>query len=277
MAYKWGRSMTSCNIKELPLLPPTANTNTNTNINDWQDTSSNISLSEYRERLLRRNMIDDPNDDYSTDVMPLPPMLQTTTYSLLSEDLTTLTTLRPPEIDNENDHLKAPFCEPLHSTNMSIQSPIPSIHSNEEEDFLPDPDLDDAISMSSYTKAQKRKSRYRPVQGSVNVANAPEKNNKTNYRHFNLSESNDKVVPTTHDTATQFDNPFKDPIITKKPKEGLLKKFSLTNLNIHFEKFKKSNNTTAQPSLLKSPPQDILPRVPPKEDYHSPYQYRTED
>ena len=133
MAYKWGRSMTSCNIKELPLLPPTANTNTN--INDWQDTSSNISLSEYRERLLRRNMIDDPNDDYSTDVMPLPPMLQTTTYSLLSEDLTTLTTLRPPEIDNENDHLKAPFCEPLHSTNMSIQSPIPSIHSNEEEDF----------------------------------------------------------------------------------------------------------------------------------------------
>lgn len=135
MAYKWGRSMTSCNIKELPLLPPTANTNTNTNINDWQDTSSNISLSEYRERLLRRNMIDDPNDNYSTDVMPLPPMLQTTTYSLLSEDLTTLTTLRPPEIDNENDHLKAPFCEPLHSTNMSIQSPIPSIHSNEEEDF----------------------------------------------------------------------------------------------------------------------------------------------
>lgn len=277
MAYKWGRSMTSCNIKELPLLPPTANTNTNTNINDWQDTSSNISLSEYRERLLRRNMIDDPNADYSTDVMPLPPMLQTTTYSLLSEDLTTLTTLRPPEIDNENDHLKAPFCEPLHSTNMSIQSPIPSIHSNEAEDFLPDPDLDDAISMSSYTKAQKRKSRYRPMQGSVNVANAPEKNNKTNYRHFNLSESNDKVVPTTHDTATQFDNPFKDPIITKKPKEGLLKKFSLTNLNIHFEMFKKSNNTTAQPSLLKSPPQDILPRVPPKEDYHSPYQYRTED
>ena len=65
MAYKWGRSMTSCNIKELPLLPPTANTNTNTSINDWQDTSSNISLSEYRERLLRRNMIDDPNDDYS--------------------------------------------------------------------------------------------------------------------------------------------------------------------------------------------------------------------
>ena len=85
---------------------------------------------------------------------------------------------------------------------------------------------------------RKGKSRYRPVQGSVNVCKCTRKNNKTNYRHFNLSESNDKVVPTTHDTATQFDNPFKDPIITKKPKEGLLKKFSLTNLNIHFEKFR---------------------------------------
>lgn len=111
MSYKWGRSMTRCDIKELPLLPPTANINNDSN--DWDDSSSNISLSEYREKLLRRHMIDDdPIVDYSTDHMPLPPMHQTTTYSLLSEDLTTLSTVRPPEIDNENDYLKAPFGEP---------------------------------------------------------------------------------------------------------------------------------------------------------------------
>lgn len=273
MSYKWGRSMTRCDIKELPLLPPTANINNDSN--DWDDSSSNISLSEYREKLLRRHMIDDdPIVDYSTDHMPLPPMHQTTTYSLLSEDLTTLSTVRPPEIDNENDYLKAPFGEPLHST----PSPMLPTNSNEEEDFLPDPNLDDAISISSYTKAQKRKSKFGSVEeGSVNVANAPEKDDRTSYRHFNPPESDDKVAHGTHDTTAQFENPFKDPIITKKPKEGLLKKFNFANLNIHFEKFKKSSKTTGQSSLFSASTQDIPPRVPPKEEHHSPYQYRTED